>query len=101
MISRAAQRSILQASEQNTTPAMVEPGRRIRTLWGEDGASAGVLTTQQVQSLLPEPVETGRQMMLSDAMLQGTRRFRVDPDVLHTVRRILQGAPARTLTLHD
>ena len=100
-ISRAAQRSILQASEQNTTPAMVEPGRRIRTLWGEDGASTGLLTTQQVHSLLPEPVETGRQLMLSDAMLQGRRRFRVDPDVLHTVRRILQGAPARTLTLQD
>lgn len=102
-ISRAAQRSILDAAEQRVAPDQVKAKRRIQTLVDQTtGASVGVLTTRQVRSLLRDSaasVGVGARLTVTDDMLRGLRRFRVDPDLLHTVRRILGGVPSRTLTL--
>lgn len=102
-ISRAAQRSIMDAAEQGVAPDRVAAQRRIQTLVDQStGASVGVLTTGQVRSLLRDSaasIGSGTRLTVTDDRLRGLRQFRVDPDLLHTVRRILGGASARTLTL--
>ncbi len=102
-ISRAAQRSILKAAERGVAPDQVKARRRIQTLVDQStGASVGVLRTRQVRSLLHDPdgeLTSGTALLVTEDQLRGLRQFRVDPDLLHTVRRILGGASARTLTL--
>ena len=102
-ISRAAQRSILKAAEQGVTPDEGKARRRIQTLVDQStGASVGLLRTRQVRSLLRDPdaeLGGGTTVRVTDEMLHGLHRFRADPDLLHTARRILGGASSRTLTL--
>lgn len=102
-ISRAAQRSILKAAEQGIAPDRGKTRRRIQTLVDQStGASVGVLRTRQVRSLLRDPdveMANGTPLTVTDDRLRGLRQFRVDPDLLHTARRILGGAAARTLVL--
>jgi processive 1,2-diacylglycerol beta-glucosyltransferase len=104
-ISRAAQRSILEASERNIPAAEFGTDERIRTLADIASASSvGLVTTAQLRSLLPasEPLpEPGTRLTISAAQLTGLRRLRIDPDLLHTVRRNMGRDTERTLILQS
>ena len=59
-ISQAAQKSVLASSERGIAAANLYAGRRVRTLIdAPTGLSAGVITTDQLDSLLPAKVGSG------------------------------------------
>jgi processive 1,2-diacylglycerol beta-glucosyltransferase len=100
-ISQAAQKSVLASSERGIAAANLYAGRRVRTLIdAPTGRSAGVITTAQLDSLLPAEAEssTGANLTLSDVQISKLRR-RTEPGLSFTLRRILGKANALRLEL--
>jgi processive 1,2-diacylglycerol beta-glucosyltransferase len=101
-ISHAAQKSVLASSERGIAAANLYAGRRVRTLINAPtGQSAGVITTAQLDSLLPakagsEP--SGTNLSLSAEQISNLRR-RTEPGLLFTLRRILDKASDMKLEL--
>jgi processive 1,2-diacylglycerol beta-glucosyltransferase len=91
-ISHAAQKSVLASSEEGTAATRLYAGRRVRTLIDSDtGLSAGVITTAQLDALLPAKAESaspGTKLSLSADQISGLRR-RTEPGLGFTLRRIL------------
>jgi processive 1,2-diacylglycerol beta-glucosyltransferase len=93
-ISQAAQKSVHASSEAGIAAANLYAGRRVRTLVdAATGTSAGVITTDQLDSLLPTDVESlslrsGRSLSLSANEISHLRRG-TEPGLVFTLRRIL------------
>jgi processive 1,2-diacylglycerol beta-glucosyltransferase len=91
-ISQAAQKSVLASSERGIAAANLYAGRRVRTLIdAPTGMSAGVITTGQLDSLLPAKAgsdSSGTNLSLSADQISNLRR-RTEPGLLFTLRRIL------------
>jgi processive 1,2-diacylglycerol beta-glucosyltransferase len=91
-ISQAAQKSVLASSERGIAAANLYAGRRVRTLIdAPTGMSAGVITTDQLDSLLPVKAgsdSSGTNLSLSVDQISNLRR-RTEPGLLFTLRRIL------------
>ncbi len=91
-ISQAAQKSVLASSERGIAAANLYAGRRVRTLIdAPTGMSAGVITTAQLDSLLPAKAESdssGTNLSLSADQISSLRR-RTEPGLMFTLRRIL------------
>ena len=104
-ISRAAQKSILEASEEGKPTIDLEPDRRTRALIDvSTGLSVGVITTGQLRTLSPLRdgiVRTGKRLMISADKLQRVRRGRTEPDLLLTLRRILGPQAQRALDINS
>ena len=100
-ITQAAQKSVLASSEQGIAAANLYAGRRVRTLIdAPTGLSAGVITTAQLDSLLPTKVD-GRSrtnIALSADQISKLRR-RTEPGLFFTLRRILDKASDLRLEL--
>jgi processive 1,2-diacylglycerol beta-glucosyltransferase len=92
-ISQAAQKSVLASSERGIAAANLYAGRRVRTLIdGPTGMSAGVITTEELDSLLPTEAEaSGANLSLSADQISRLRR-RTEPGLGFTLRRILAKA---------
>jgi processive 1,2-diacylglycerol beta-glucosyltransferase len=92
-ISQAAQKSVLASSERGIAAANLYAGRRVRTLIdGPTGMSAGVITTEELDSLLPTEAEaSGTKLSLSADQISHLRR-RTEPGLGFTLRRILAKA---------
>jgi processive 1,2-diacylglycerol beta-glucosyltransferase len=101
-ISHAAQKSVLASSERGIAAANLYAGRRVRTLINAPtGLSAGVITTAQLDSLLPARAESGpsgTNLSLSAEQISNLRR-RTEPGLLFTLRRILGKASDLRLEL--
>ena len=103
-ISHAAQKSMLASSEQGIAAANLYAGRRVRTLIdAPTGLSAGVITTAQLDSLLPENVETtGSRTSIALSVDQvSALRKRSEPGLTFTLRRILDKASELKLELRS
>jgi processive 1,2-diacylglycerol beta-glucosyltransferase len=103
-ISHAAQKSVLTSSEQGIAAANLYAGRRVRTLIdAPTGLSAGVITTAQLDSLLPENVETtGSRTSIALSVDQvSALRKRSEPGLTFTLRRILDKASELKLELRS
>lgn len=90
-ISQAAQRSVHASSERGIAAANLYAGRRVRTLIdAPTGMSAGVITTDQLDSLLPAEAEasSGTNLSLSADEITKLRR-RIEPGLMFTLRRML------------
>ena len=91
-ISQAAQKSVLASSERGIAAANLYAGRRVRTLIdAPTGMSAGVITTAQLDSLLPAKAgsdSSGTNLSLSADQISNLRR-RTEPGLMFTLRRIL------------
>ena len=100
-ITQAAQKSVLASSEQGIAAANLYAGRRVRTLINAPtGLSAGVMTTAQLDSLLPTKTD-GRShtsIKLSADQISKLRR-RTEPGLFFTLRRILDKASDLRLEL--
>jgi processive 1,2-diacylglycerol beta-glucosyltransferase len=92
-ISQAAQKSVLASSERGIAAANLYAGRRVRTLIdGPTGMSAGVITTEELDSLSPTEAEaSGAKLSLSADQISRLRR-RTEPGLGFTLRRILAKA---------
>jgi processive 1,2-diacylglycerol beta-glucosyltransferase len=101
-ISQAAQKSVLASSERGIAAANLYAGRRVRTLIdAPTGLSAGVITTDQLDSLLPAKVgsdSSGTNLSLSAEQISHLRR-RTEPGLLFTLRGILGKASDLRLEL--
>jgi processive 1,2-diacylglycerol beta-glucosyltransferase len=100
-ISHAAQKSVLASSEQGISAANLYAGRRVRTLITPTGQSAGVITTAQLDSLLPKKAgstSSGTDLSLSADQISDLRR-RTEPGLTFTLRRILGKASDLRLAL--
>ena len=101
-ISHAAQKSVLASSEQGTAAERLYAGRRVRTLIDSDTElSAGVITTAELDALLPVKVgkaSPGTKLSLSPDQIYGLRR-RTEPGLTFTLRRILGKASHLRLAL--
>jgi processive 1,2-diacylglycerol beta-glucosyltransferase len=101
-ISQAAQKSVLASSERGIAAANLYAGRRVRTLIdAPTGLSAGVITTDQLDSLLPAKVgsgSSGTNLSLSAEQISKLRR-RTEPGLLFTLRRIMGKASDMRLEL--
>jgi processive 1,2-diacylglycerol beta-glucosyltransferase len=101
-ISHAAQKSVLASSERGIAAANLYAGRRVRTLINAPtGLSAGVITTAQLDSLLPARAESGpsgTNLSLSAEQISNLRR-RTEPGLLFTLRQILGKASDLRLEL--
>jgi processive 1,2-diacylglycerol beta-glucosyltransferase len=100
-ISNAAQKSVLASSEQGISAANLYAGRRVRTLITPTGQSAGVITTAQLDSLLPKKAgsaSSGTDLSLSADQISDLRR-RTEPGLTFTLRRILGKASDLRLAL--
>jgi processive 1,2-diacylglycerol beta-glucosyltransferase len=101
-ISHAAQKSVLASSERGIAAANLYAGRRVRTLIdAPTGLSAGVITTAQLDSLLPAKagsVPSGTNLSLSAEQISNLRR-RTEPGLMFTLRRILDKASDLRLEL--
>lgn len=90
-ISQAAQKSVHASSERGIAAANLYAGRRVRTLIdAPTGMSAGVITTDQLDSLLPAEAEasSGTNLSLSADEITKLRR-RTEPGLMFTLRRML------------
>jgi processive 1,2-diacylglycerol beta-glucosyltransferase len=102
-ISPAAQKSVLASSERGIAAAHLYAGRRVRTLINTTGQSAGVITTTQLDSLLPAKAgsgSSGTNLSLSAEQISKLRR-RTEPGLLFTLRRILGKASDLRLELRS
>jgi processive 1,2-diacylglycerol beta-glucosyltransferase len=103
-ISHAAQKSVLASSERGIAAANLYAGRRVRTLINAPtGLSAGVITTAQLDSLLPAKAgsgSSGTNLSLSAEQISNLRR-RTEPGLLFTLRRILGKASDLRLELRS
>jgi processive 1,2-diacylglycerol beta-glucosyltransferase len=103
-ISHAAQKSVLASSERGIAAANLYAGRRVRTLVNAPtGLSAGVITTAQLDSLLPAKAgcaSSGTDLTLSAEQISNLRR-RTEPGLLFTLRRILGKASDLRLELRS
>jgi processive 1,2-diacylglycerol beta-glucosyltransferase len=101
-ISQAAQKSVLASSERGIAAANLYAGRRVRTLIdAPTGLSAGVITTAQLDSLLPAKAESGpsgTNLSLTAEQISNLRR-RTEPGLLFMLRRILGKASDLRLEL--
>jgi processive 1,2-diacylglycerol beta-glucosyltransferase len=98
-ISQAAQKSVHASSERGIAAANLYAGRRVRTLIdAPTGMSAGVITTDQLDSLLPAEAEasSGTNLSLSADEI-AKLRHRTEPGLMFTLRRML--GKANTLRL--
>ena len=107
-ISHAAQKSVLDSSERGIAAAHLYAGRRVRTLIdAPTGVSAGVITTAQLDSLLPITAGSGpsgtNDLSLSADQISRLRR-RTEPGLMFTLRHIFGKASdlklALSLTVH-
>jgi processive 1,2-diacylglycerol beta-glucosyltransferase len=100
-ISHAAQKSVLASSERGIAAANLYAGRRVRTLIdAPTGRSAGVITTAQVDELLPAEADASSGTNLSLSADQISRlRGRTEPGLSFTLRRMLGKARALKLEL--
>jgi processive 1,2-diacylglycerol beta-glucosyltransferase len=100
-ISQAAQKSVLASSERGIAAANLYAGRRVRTLIdAPTGRSAGVITTAQLDELLPAEAEASSGTSLSLSADQISRlRGRTEPGLSFTLRRMLGKARALKLEL--
>jgi processive 1,2-diacylglycerol beta-glucosyltransferase len=90
-ISQAAQKSVHASSERGIAAANLYAGRRVRTLIdAPTGMSAGVITTDQLDSLLPAEAEasSGTNLSLSADEITKLRRH-TEPGLMFTLRRML------------
>jgi len=90
-ISQAAQKSVHASSERGIAAANLYAGRRVRTLIdAPTGMSAGVITTDQLDSLLPAEAQasSGTNLSLSADEITKLRR-RTEPGLMFTLRRML------------
>jgi processive 1,2-diacylglycerol beta-glucosyltransferase len=103
-ISHAAQKSVLASSEQGVAAANLYAGRRVRTLIdAPTGRSAGVITTAQLDLLLPAKAgstSSGTSLSLSADQISALRR-RTEPGLAFTLRRILGKAGNLRLELRN
>jgi processive 1,2-diacylglycerol beta-glucosyltransferase len=101
-ISHAAQKSVLASSERGIAAANLYAGRRVRTLIdAPTGISAGVITTDQLDTLLPAEAEaSGANLTLSADQISKLRRG-TEPGLQFTLRRILGKASALRLELRS
>jgi processive 1,2-diacylglycerol beta-glucosyltransferase len=103
-ISHAAQKSVLASSERGIAAANLYAGRRVRTLVNAPtGLSAGVITTAQLDSLLPAKAgsaSSGTDLSLSAEQISNLRR-RTEPGLLFTLRRIMGKASDLRLELRS
>jgi processive 1,2-diacylglycerol beta-glucosyltransferase len=104
-ISHAAQKSVLASSERGIAAGNLYAGRRVRTLIdAPTGLSAGVITTAQLDSLLPAKAGTAspgtNNLTLSADQISNLRR-RTEPGLMFTLRRILGKASGLTLELRS
>jgi processive 1,2-diacylglycerol beta-glucosyltransferase len=103
-ISHAAQKSVLASSEQGIAAANLYAGRRVRTLIdAPTGVSAGVITTAQLDSLMPTKVgssSSGTSLSLSADQISDLRRG-TEPGLAFTLRRILGKANDLRLELRN
>jgi processive 1,2-diacylglycerol beta-glucosyltransferase len=102
-ISHDAQRSILAASEQGVGSGDLDAERRLHTLVdAESGLSAGVITGEQLDTLLLR-ISTGSPteptFTVSARRLRSLRRRLTEPGLLLTLRRILGPATERRLRI--
>ena len=100
-ISHAAQKSVLASSERGVAAANLYAGRRVRTLIdAPTGMSAGVITTAQLDELLPAEADasSGTNLSLSADQISKLRR-RTEPGLSFTLRRMLGKARALKLEL--
>jgi processive 1,2-diacylglycerol beta-glucosyltransferase len=101
-ITQAAQKSVHTSSQRGIAAADLYAGRRVRTLIdAPTGMSAGVITTDQLDSLLPPDAETlgsGRNLSLSADEIAHLRRG-TEPGLAFTLRRILGKASDLRLEL--
>jgi processive 1,2-diacylglycerol beta-glucosyltransferase len=101
-ISHAAQKSMHASSERGIAAADLYAGRRVRTLIdAPTGMSAGVITTDQLDSLLPTDAESlgsSRNLSLSAEEIAHLRRG-TEPGLVFTLRRILGKASDLRLEL--
>jgi processive 1,2-diacylglycerol beta-glucosyltransferase len=100
-ISHAAQKSVLASSERGIAAANLYAGRRVRTLIdAPTGVSAGVITTAQLDELLPAEAEasSGSNLLLSADQISRLRG-RTEPGLSFTLRRMLGKARALKLEL--
>lgn len=90
-ISQAAQKSVHASSERGIAAANLYAGRRVRTLIdAPTGMSAGVITTDQLDSLLPAEAEASSGTNLSLSADEITKlRQRTEPGLVFTLRRML------------
>jgi hypothetical protein len=102
-ISHAAQKSVLDSSERGIAAANLYAGRRVRTLIdAPTSVSAGVITTAQLDSLLP--ITAGgaspgtNDLSLSADQISHLRR-RTEPGLMFTLRHILGKASDLKLAL--
>jgi hypothetical protein len=93
---------VLASSERGIAAANLYAGRRVRTLIdAPTGLSAGVITTAQLDSLLPAKagsVPSGTNLSLSAEQISNLRR-RTEPGLMFTLRRILDKASDLRLEL--
>jgi processive 1,2-diacylglycerol beta-glucosyltransferase len=103
-ISHAAQKSVHRSSEQGIAAASLYAGRRVRTLIdAPTGLSAGVITTAQLESLLPTKagsISSGTSLSLSADQISDLRRG-TEPGLVFTLRRILGKANDLRLELRN
>jgi processive 1,2-diacylglycerol beta-glucosyltransferase len=102
-ISHTAQKSVLDSSERGIAAANLYAGRRVRTLIdAPTGVSAGVITTAQLDSLLPITAGSGpsgtNDLSLSADQISSLRR-RTEPGLMFTLRHILGKAGDLKLAL--
>jgi processive 1,2-diacylglycerol beta-glucosyltransferase len=101
-ISHAAQKSVHAASDRGIAAANLYAGSGVRILIdGSTGRSAGVITTDQLDSLLPrdaESLDAGRNLSLSADEISHLRRG-TEPGLAFTLRRILGKASDLRLQL--
>ena len=102
-ISHAAQKSVLASSERGVAAANLYAGRRVRTLIdAPTGMSAGVITTGQLDQLLPAEAEASSGTNLSLSADQISKlRGRTEPGLSFTLRRMLGKARALKLELRQ
>ena len=102
-ITQAAQKSVLASSEQGIAAVNLYAGRRVRTLIdAPTGLSAGVITTAQLDSLLPAKMDgqSSTDIELSADQIAKLRR-RTEPGLFFTLRRILDKASSLRLELRS
>jgi hypothetical protein len=103
-ISHAAQKSVLASSEQGIAASNLYAGRRVRTLIdAPTGLSAGVITTAELESLLPTKVgstSAGTSLSLSPDQISDLRHG-TEPGLVFTLRRILGKANDLRLELRN
>jgi processive 1,2-diacylglycerol beta-glucosyltransferase len=102
-ISQAAQKSVLASSERGIAAANLYAGRRVRTLIDSPtGLSAGVITTAELDSLLPvtagSTLSGTNSLSLSANQISDLRR-RTEPGLMLTLRSMLGKASDLRLAL--